>query len=563
MSNEAEIKSAGKDFIRNKIDNEIKNGLPQESIQTRFPPEPNGYLHIGHAKAICLNFGIAREYGGKCNLRFDDTNPVKESTEYVNAIEEDVRWLGFSWSGEERYTSSYFDRLYELAEELIQKGKAYVDSQSADEIHANRGTLTEPGKNSPYRERPVEENLDLFRRMKAGEFPDGAQVLRAKIDMSSPNVVMRDPVLYRIRHVHHHRTGDKWCIYPMYDYSHCISDSTEKVTHSLCSLEFDNNRELYDWVLQTLDLFPSHQTEFARLNINGTILSKRKLIQLVEQKHVSGWDDPRLPTIRGLRRRGYTPDSIREFCDRIGVSRANSMVDYSMLEFCVREHLNRISPRLMAVLNPIKITVENYPEGQVEWFEMPLNPEDESQGSRQVPFSRELLIERDDFMLEPPSKFHRLAPGREVRLRYAYYITCKDVVRDADGNVTELICEYDPLSKGGGTPDGRKVKGTLHWVSAPHAVKAEVRLYDRLFSKDDPEEGLEPGQDFTASLNPDSLTIAEAHMEPALAGFDVDSRVQFERIGYFCVDKDSTAERKVFNRVVGLKDTWAKLAAKK
>ncbi|MDR2893465.1 MAG: glutamine--tRNA ligase/YqeY domain fusion protein [Deltaproteobacteria bacterium] len=555
-------KTVGKDFIRNKIDLAIKDGLDPQSIQTRFPPEPNGYLHIGHAKSICLNFGIAKEYGGKCNLRFDDTNPVKEDTEYVDAIQEDVRWLGFEWNGEARYASDYFERLYELAEQLISMGKAYVDSQSAEEIQATRGTLTEPGKDSPYRERAVAESLDLFRRMKAGEFPDGALVLRAKIDMASPNVVMRDPVLYRIRHAHHHRTGDKWCIYPMYDFTHCISDSTEHVNYSLCSLEFENNRELYDWVLRTLGLFPSQQTEFARLNMNGTLLSKRKLIQLVTQKHVAGWDDPRLPTICGLRRRGYTPEAIRDFCERIGVSRANSRVEYSLLEFCVREHLNKIAPRLMAVLNPVKVIIENYPENQVDWFEMPLNPEDPDQGSRKVPFCRELLIERDDFMENPPSKFHRLAPGKEVRLRYAYYLTCKEVQKDANGNIVALICTYDPESKGGGTPDGRKVKGTLHWVSARHAVKAEARLYDRLFTQDDPEEGLAEGQDFTTNLNPDSLSVAEAWMEPALAAYKPGDRVQFERLGYFSVDPDSTAERKIFNRIVGLKDTWAKIAAK-
>jgi glutaminyl-tRNA synthetase len=560
---QSQEQSIGRDFIRSKIDQEIKTSqLTPGEVQTRFPPEPNGYLHIGHAKSICLNFGIALEFGGKCNLRFDDTNPIKESTEYVDAIQDDVTWLGFAWNAEARYTSDYFDRLYELAEELIKLGKAYVDSQTADEIHAKRGTLIEPGKNSPYRERSPDENLDLFRRMRAGEFADGAHVLRAKIDMASPNVVMRDPVLYRIRHAHHHRTGNKWCIYPMYDYSHCISDSIERVTHSLCSLEFENNRELYDWILRTLSLFPSRQTEFARLNMNGALLSKRKLIQLVTQKHVKGWDDPRLPTIQGLRRRGYTPEAIRDFCERIGVSRADSRVDFSILEFCVREHLNRIAPRLMAVLKPIKITLENYPENQVEWFEMPLNPEDASKGSRKVPFSRNILIEQDDFMLDPPGKFHRLAPGKEVRLRYAYYITCKDIVRDRQGNVSELICVYDPASKGGNSPDGRKVKGTLHWVSAPHALKSEVRLYGRLFAMDNPEEEIPIGKDFTANLNPESLITTEAWLEPALAEYGVDSKVQFERLGYFCVDKDTSPGHQVFNRVVGLKDSWSKLQAK-
>lgn len=562
MSNEAENKPVGKDFIRSKIDQQIKEGLDPKSIQTRFPPEPNGYLHIGHAKAICLDFGIAEEYGGRCNLRFDDTNPVKESTEYVNAIEEDIRWLGFDWSGEIHYTSDNFDFLYAAAEKLILAGKAYVDSQSAEDIHKKRGSLTEPGENSPYRDRSVEENLDLFRRMRAGEFPDGAQVLRAKIDMASPNIVMRDPVLYRIRHVEHHRTGGKWVIYPMYDFSHCICDSLERVTHSLCSLEFENNRELYDWVLENLEMFPSRQTEFARLNINGTVLSKRKLIKLVSEGYVNGWDDPRLPTLRGLRRRGYTPEAVRDFTRRIGVSRADSRVEYGLLEFCVREHLNRVAPRLMAVLNPLKITIRNYPEGQVEWFEMPLNPEDPAQGGRRVPFSRNLLIEREDFMEEPPKKFFRLAPGREVRLRYAYYVTCVEAIKDAAGNVVELICEYDPESRGGGTPDGRKVKGTLHWVSEGHSVPAEVRLYDRLFTQDDPDDVPE-GQSFLDVINPDSLTVGEARLEPALAEYrEPGDKVQFERLGYFCVDPDSTAEKPVFNRVVGLKDSWAKAQGK-
>lgn len=562
MSNEAENKSVGKDFVRTKIDLQIKEGLAPKTIQTRFPPEPNGYLHIGHAKAICLDFGIAEEYGGKCNLRFDDTNPAKESSEFVNAIQDDVKWLGFSWGNKIYYTSDNFDFLYEAAEKLILAGKAYVDSQSAEEIHKNRGNLTEPGMDSPYRSRTIEENLDLFRRMKAGEFADGEQVLRAKIDMASPNIVMRDPVLYRIRHVHHHRTGNKWSIYPMYDFSHCISDSLEHVTHSLCSLEFENNRELYDWVLDNLKMFPSKQTEFARLNINGTVLSKRKLIKLATEGHVNGWDDPRLPTLRGLRRRGFTAEAIRDFTKRIGVSRADSRVEYSLLEFCVREHLNRICPRLMAVLNPIKLTIRNYPEGQVEWFEMPLNPEDETQGSRKVPFSGNLLIERDDFMFDPPNKFFRLAPSREVRLRYAYYVTCVDVVTDAKGMVSEVICDYDPESKGGGTPDGRKVKGTLHWVSQPHAIKADLRLYDRLFTQDDPDDVPE-GQSFLDVINPESLTQGVAHMEPALAEYsEPGCKVQFERVGYFCLDPDSTADKQIFNRIVGLKDSWAKVAKK-
>ncbi|MDR2503464.1 MAG: glutamine--tRNA ligase/YqeY domain fusion protein [Deltaproteobacteria bacterium] len=555
-------KGAGRDFIRAKIDRQIKEGLDPKTIQTRFPPEPNGYLHIGHAKSICLNFGLAEEYGGKCNLRFDDTNPEKESSEYVNAIKEDVRWLGFDWGDRLFYTSDYFDFLYACAERLILAGKAYVDSQNQEDIRAQRGTLTEAGRNSPWRDRSVEENLDLFRRMRAGEFADGAHVLRAKIDMASPNLVMRDPVLYRIRKVTHHRSGDKWPIYPMYDYSHCISDSLEKVTHSLCSLEFENNREIYDWLLAALDTFPSRQTEFARLNLKGAVLSKRKLIQLVREKHVHGWDDPRLPTLRGLRRRGYTPEAIREFCARIGIARADNQVDYGLLEFCIREHLNRAAPRLMAVLNPLKVILRNYPPDKVEWFDLPLNPEDPSAGSRKTPFSRELYIEQEDFMESPPPKFFRLSPGREVRLRYAYYITCEEVVRDAQGKISALLCSYDPQSCGGGSPDGRKVKGTLHWVSAAQAVRAEVRLYDRLFTLDDPDD-VPAGQTFLDALNPDSLRVAEALLEPALAEYGPDSRVQFERTGYFRVDQDSRmGVRQVFNRIVGLRDSWAKIAGK-
>lgn len=562
MSSESDERTPGKDFIRSMIDDELKHGIKYDCIQTRFPPEPNGYLHIGHAKAICLNFGIALEYHGRCNLRFDDTNPEKESTEYVDSIKRDVAWLGFSWGEKEFYSSDYFDRLYELAEALISMGKAYVDDQNAEQIRENRGTLTEPGVNSPFRDRSPDENMALFRRMKAGEFEDGTHVLRAKIDMASPNIIMRDPVLYRIRHVKHHRTGDKWCIYPMYDFCHCISDSIEHVTHSLCSLEFKNNRELYDWILQTLKLFPSHQTEFARLNLTGTVLSKRKLIKLVKEGYVNGWDDPRLPTISGLRRRGYTPESIREFCSRIGVAKSDSRVDIGMLEFCIREHLNRKAHRLMAVLNPVRVIIENYPKGLIEWFDMPLNQEDASMGRRKVPFSREFYIEREDFMENPPSKFFRLAPGREVRLRYAYYVTCTDVKRGPDGEITEIICTYDPESKGGGTPDGRKVKGTLHWVSASHALSAEVRLYDRLFVTDDPEDNLPEGEDFTYNLNPGSLTVSQAMLEPALGGYKAGDCVQFERMGYFCMDPDSTEGKPVFNRVVTLKDTWAKVAAK-
>jgi glutaminyl-tRNA synthetase len=561
VSAAADNASGGKDFIRARIDEQIRNGFDPSTLQTRFPPEPNGYLHIGHAKSICLNFGLAEEYGGRCNLRFDDTNPVKESSEYVKAIMEDVRWLGFSWGDRLFYTSDYFEVLYEAAEKLILDGKAYVDSQTQEEIRLSRGTLTEAGRESPYRGRSARENLDLFRRMRAGEFQDGAHVLRAKIDMASPNIIMRDPVLYRIRHVPHHRSGDRWVIYPMYDYSHCISDANERVTHSLCTLEFENNREIYDWLLENLGLFPSRQTEFARLNLSGTVLSKRKLIQLVSEGHVSGWDDPRLPTLRGLRRRGYTPEAIRDFCSRIGMARADSRVEYSLLEFCIREHLNRVAPRLMAVLHPLKVTIENYPEGLVEWFDLPLYPERAAGGSRRTPFSRELFIEREDFMESPPAKFFRLAPGREVRLRYAYYITCVRVIRDAGGQVSELVCVYDPESRGGEAPDGRKVRSTLHWVSAPHCAKAEVRLYDRLFTLDDPDDVPE-GKTFLDAINPDSLKALEAALEPALAEYGADSRVQFERLGYFCVDKDSAPGRPVFNRIVELRDSWARIAGR-
>ena len=550
--------AVGRDFIRQIIDEDMKTGKWGGRVHTRFPPEPNGYLHIGHAKSICLNFGLARDFGGQCNLRFDDTNPAKEEVEYVDSIQEDVRWLGFSWDDRMFYASNYFDRLYAFAETLIEKGLAYVDDLSQEEIRAYRGTLTEPGKDSPYRGRSVAENLDLFRRMRAGEFPDGAKVLRAKIDMQSPNVVLRDPVLYRIKHVEHHRTGDAWCVYPMYDYTHCISDSLEGITHSICSLEFENNRPLYDWVLDNLPV-PCHpqQIEFARLNLSYTVLSKRKLIQLVTQKVVSGWDDPRLPTISGIRRRGYTPEAIRDFCERIGISKAENMVDMALLEHCLREDLNRGAKRVMAVLRPLKVVIENYPEGQVEEIDFPYHPEDASLGSRKVPFTREIYVERDDFMETPAKKWFRLAPGAEVRLRYAYYVTCTGVVKDpATGEVTELRCTHDPATKGGWSSDGRKVKGTLHWVSAAHAVPAEVRLYDRLFTKENPSEGK---GDFMDALNPDSLeVIPEALVEPSLAALPVGERVQFERLGYFCVDKDSTPQKRVFNRAVALKDSWAK-----
>ncbi|MBP3729860.1 MAG: glutamine--tRNA ligase/YqeY domain fusion protein [Mailhella sp.] len=555
-------RSQGTDFIRTRINQDNLSRRFEGRVHTRFPPEPNGYLHIGHAKSICLNFGLAKEYGGKCNLRFDDTNPVKEDTEYVDSIKQDVQWLGFQWEGEPHYASDYFDRLYECAERLIIMGKAYVDELSADQIREYRGTLTRPGTPSPWRERPAEESLALFRRMKAGEFEDGKYVLRAKIDMASPNVVMRDPTIYRIRHAEHHRTGSKWCIYPMYDFTHCLSDSFEGITHSICTLEFENNRELYDWVLDTLGVYHSQQIEFARLNLTYTVLSKRKLIQLVKEGYVRGWDDPRMPTICGLRRRGYTPEAIRDFCSRIGVARAaDSVVHYSLLEFCCREHLNAVAPRCMAVLDPVKVTITNYPEGKTEEFEQPLHPEDESFGSRTVPFCRELYIERDDFREDPPKKYFRLAPGAEVRLRYAYYITCQEAVKDADGNIIELRCTYDPDSRGGSSPDGRKVKGTLHWVSARHAVPAEVRLYEQMFTTES-DSDVEEGKTFLDYFNPESEKIVTAMAEPYLATLNAGSHVQFERIGYFCVDPDGTQEKPVFNRTVTLKDSWAKIEKK-
>lgn len=553
--------SVGLDFLHVRINQDNASGRFGKKVHTRFPPEPNGYLHIGHAKSICINFGLAQEYGGLCNLRFDDTNPVKEDTEYVDSIREDVHWLGGEWDDREYYASNYFDQLYAFAEQLIRDGKAYVDSQSAEEIRASRGTLTQPGTESPYRNRSIEENLDLFHRMRDGEFADGEHVLRAKIDMASPNVVMRDPTLYRIRHAEHHRTGDKWCVYPMYDFTHCLSDSLEGITHSICTLEFVNNRELYDWVLDALNVYHPQQIEFARLGLTYTVLSKRKLIQLVKGGFVRGWDDPRMPTICGMRRRGYTPEAIRDFCSRIGVARAENLVEYSLLEFCVREHLNAVAPRTMAVLDPIKVVIENYPEGQVEWFDMPFSQDGSVEGSRKVPFSRELYIERDDFREDPPKKFHRLFPGSEVRLRYAYYVTCKDVIKDADGNIVELRCTYDPESTGGATPDGRKIKGTIHWVSVPHAVSAEVRLYEHLFTSPTPGNTPE-GVEFTDLLNPDSMRVVTAQVEPALAEFPAGSRVQFERLGYFCVDPDSKPGAPVFNRTVTLKDSWAKIEGK-
>jgi len=558
--NSADSNSAS-NFIKHIIDEDLKAGKNDGRVHTRFPPEPNGYLHIGHAKSICLNFGLADAYNGLCNLRYDDTDPSKESIEYVDSIKEDVHWMGFDWEDREYYASDYFEQLFEYAVQLIKAGKAYVDSLSAQEIREYRGTLTAPGKNSPYRERSIAENLDLFERMRAGEFKDGEHVLRARIDMASPNIIMRDPTLYRIRHVSHYRTGKMWCIYPMYDFTHCLSDSIEGITHSNCTLEFESNRQLYDWVLDNLEVFHPRQIEFARLNLSFTVLSKRKLIRLVEEGHVDGWDDPRLPTIAGVRRRGYPPEALRNFCDRIGVAKADSMVDMALLEYCVRENLNKTAPRVMAVLHPLKVIIDNYPADDEDELEAINNPEDPTAGTRKVPFSRELYIERDDFMEDPPKKFFRLAPGQEVRLRYAYLITCVDVVKDpGTGEVTELHCTYDPATRGGDAPDGRKVKGTLHWVSARHAVDAQVRLYDHLFTKENPNE-LEEGKDFTAYLNPGSLEVLNGcKLEPSLANAAPASRCQFERLGYFCVDsKDSSPESLVFNRTVTLRDTWAKI----
>ncbi|HXV75090.1 MAG TPA: glutamine--tRNA ligase/YqeY domain fusion protein [Candidatus Polarisedimenticolaceae bacterium] len=550
--------SRPRDFIRARISEDVAAGKNGGRVHTRFPPEPNGYLHIGHAKAIVLNFGVADEYSGLCNLRFDDTNPTKEEVEYERAIQDDVRWLGYDWGGRLYFASDYFERLYGFAVDLIEAGKAYVDSQSADEIRNNRGTLTEPGRASPYRRRSVADNLDLFARMRAGEFADGAHVLRAKIDMASPNLNMRDPTLYRIRRTHHHRTGDDWVIYPMYDFTHPISDALEGVTHSLCSLEFEDHRPLYDWVLDNVDLgCRPQQIEFARLNLSYTVLSKRKLLRLVKQGLVSGWDDPRMPTLRGMRRRGYPSSAIRHFVERVGVAKRDSVVDLAQLEFSVREELNRSSPRVMAVLRPMRVVIENYPEGQVEQLEAVNNPENAADGTRLVPFSRVLYLERDDFREDPPRKWFRLAPGREVRLRYAYFITCREVIRNAAGEVEELRCSYDPQTRGGNAPDGRKVRGTLHWVSAAHAVPAEARLYDRLFVKEDPDVD----QDFTASLNPDSLEIVRGcRVEPSLVDAEPGDRVQFERLGYFSVD-DRRGEQGqlVFNRTVTLRDSWAKI----
>ncbi len=546
-------------FLRDIIRDDLKAGKYSDRVQTRFPPEPNGYLHIGHAKAICLDFGLADEFGGHTNLRFDDTNPEKEETEYVESIQEDVRWLGFEWEGL-YYASDYFDQLYEWALQLIRAGKAYVDDLTADQVREYRGTLTEPGKESPYRNRSVEENLDLFQRMRAGEFPDGSRTLRAKIDMASPNLNMRDPVMYRILHAEHHRTGDKWCIYPMYDYAHGQSDSIERITHSMCSLEFADHRPLYDWFIRELGIFPSQQIEFDRLGLTYTILSKRKLLQLVRDGHVSGWNDPRMPTLSGLRRRGYTPEAIRNFVTAAGVSRTNGITELEMLEHFVREDLNRHAPRVMAVLRPLKVVLDNYPEDEVEEMEAVNNPEDPSAGTRKVPFSKVLYIEQEDFREDPPKGYYRLSPGREVRLRYGYFITCTRVVKNERGEVVEVHCTYDPATRGGNAPDGRKVKATIHWVSAAHALEAEVRLYDKLFTKPNPNQ-VEEGQDFTANLNPNSLEVLRGcQLEPSLATAAVGSRYQFERLGYFCVDPDSAPGKLVFNRTVALKDTWAKVA---
>ena len=550
----------GIDFIRARVADDIRTDKWGGRVVTRFPPEPNGYLHIGHAKSICLNFGIALENNGVCHLRYDDTNPTKEEQEYVDSIKQDVHWLGFDWGEHEYYASDYFDQLYAWAIQLIKSGDAYVDELTADEIREHRGTLTQPGKNSPHRDRSIEENLDLFERMRAGEFPDGSKVLRAKIDMASPNVNLRDPVMYRILRASHHRTGDTWCIYPMYDFTHGQSDSIERVTHSICTLEFEDHRPLYDWYIEKLGIYHPQQIEFARLNLTYTMLSKRRLIELVREGHVRGWDDPRMPTICGFRRRGYTPEAIRDFCARIGVAKADSTCEIEQLEHCLREDLNKRAPRMMAVLEPLKVVIENYPEGQVEEMEAVNNPEDESTGTRKVPFSREVYIEREDFMEVPAKKFHRLFPGSEVRLRYAYFIKCVGVVKNDAGEVVELRCTYDPETQGGNNPpDGRKVKGTLHWVSAQHAKDAEVRLYNHLFTKEDPSDVPE-GSDWRANLNPDSeQVLTGCKIEPALANAKVGDMLQFERKGYFCVDPDSRDGNLVFNRSVSLKDAWARI----
>ena len=542
-------------FLEQIVEEDIQNGRYSEII-TRFPPEPNGYLHLGHAKSICINFGLAKKYGGKTNLRFDDTNPVKEDTEYVDSIKEDVKWLGFSWANE-FYASDYFEQLFQWAIVLIKKSLAYVDDQTQDEIRLNRGTVTVPGKDSPYRNRSVEENLDLFNKMRNGDFPDGSMVLRAKINMADVNMLMRDPIMYRIINTEHHRTGNKWCIYPMYDFAHGQCDSIENITHSICTLEFDVHRPLYDWFIEKLDIFPSHQYEFARLNLTYTIMSKRKLLQLVKEKFVSGWDDPRMPTICGIRRRGYTPESIRMFAEKVGVAKRDNIIDISLLEWCVREDLNKKANRYMAVLDPVKVVIDNYPEDKIEYLEAVNNPEDENAGTRQIAFSKELYIEREDFMENPSKKYFRLAPGKEVRLRYAYFITCTDIVKNENGDIIEIHCSYDPESKGGQSPDGRKVQGTIHWVSAKKAIKAEVRLFDRLFNEAY-MDNIPEDKNYIDYLNPDSLITIDAYIEENLAKLNVLDKVQFERKGYFCVDKDSNENKMVFNRIVTLKDSWAK-----
>ena len=550
-----EIKATN--FIKTIINKDLEDGKNDRRVHTRFPPEPNGYLHIGHAKSICLNFGLAAEYGGKCNLRFDDTNPVKEDTEYVDSIMDDVKWLGFDWGEKEFYASDYFEKFYEYAVQLVKAGKAYVCHLTPEEMKEYRGTLTEAGKESPYRSRSVEENLELFEKMRKGEFADGECVLRAKIDMASPNMNMRDPIIYRIAHSEHHRTGDKWCIYPMYDFAHGLEDSIEGITHSICTLEFEDHRPLYDWFLDELGVFHPQQIEFARLNLTYTMMSKRYMLKLVTDNYVRGWDDPRMPTIAGLRRRGYTPASIRNFAEMIGVAKANSTVDFAQLEYCVREDLNRIAQRVMVVVDPLKVVITNYPEDQEEWFDAENNPENEADGTRKIPFSREVYIERDDFMEDPPKKYFRLSPGQEMRLKHAYYIKCEEVIKDADGNITELRCTYDPASRGGWTEDGRKVKGTAHWVSVKHGIEAEVRMYEHLFTIENPGRK-KKGEVFTDNINPDSLKVVKAFAEPSLADTEPMSHYQFLRIGYFTSDKDSKPGKPVFNKTVGLKDSWSK-----
>lgn len=548
-------------FIKTIIKEDIKNGKHEGRVHTRFPPEPNGYLHIGHAKSICLNFGIAEEFNGLCNLRFDDTNPTKENTEYIDSIKKDIKWLGFDWSDREYYASDYFQQLYEWAIVLIKKGLAYVDDLTAEQIKEYRGSLKEAGKESPYRNRSIEENLEMFQKMKNGEYPDGSHVLRAKIDMAHPNMNMRDPVMYRILRAEHHRTGNDWCIYPMYDWAHGQSDSIEGITHSLCTLEFEDHRPLYDWFIENLEIHAPQQIEFARLNLSYTVMSKRRLLQLVNEGYVSGWDDPRMPTISGIKRRGYTPYSIRDFAERIGVAKAESMVDFSLLEHCVREHLNKVSLRRLGVIDPLKVIITNYPDDEEEYLEAINNPEDESAGKRMIPFSRELYIERDDFMEDPPKKFFRLGPGREVRFRYAFFIKCNDYVKDDSGKVTELHCTYDPATRGGNSPDGRKVKGTIHWVSAKHALDAEIRIYEHLFNKENPMK-VEEGKEFVDNINPDSLRIVNGKIEPSVKDFEIGEPFQFERRGYFCLDKDSREDNLVINRTATLKDTWAKIKKK-